>query len=72
MDALTANLRLGHASAGPKQPGKGCTLFFKRGKDATDVVGVGQHVEVSKGQKPKYAIFYGSVSGLKKGKTIQF
>jgi hypothetical protein len=60
-----------HASAGPQQPGKGCTLFFKRGTVA-EIVGIGQHEEVSSGQKPKYKIYFSSISGLKKDKSFQF
>lgn len=57
--ATTGHSGVLHASAGPEQKGKGCTLFFKRTGNETDIVGVGQHEEVKSGQKPKYFIHYG-------------
>lgn len=55
-----------HASAGTGQSGKGCTLFFKRG-DVPEIVAIGQHIKVPKGQDPKYIIHFSSISGLKEG-----
>lgn len=57
--ATTGHSGVLHASAGPQQKGKGCTLFFKRSGNIADVVGVGQHEEVKSGQNPKYMIHYG-------------
>lgn len=57
--ATTGQSGVLHASAGPQQKGKGCTLFFKRSGSTTDVVGVGQHEEVKAGQKPRYMIHFG-------------
>jgi hypothetical protein len=57
--ATTGHSGVLHASAGPQQKGKGCTLFFKRSGKTVEIVGVGQHEEVKSGQKPKYFIYYG-------------
>ncbi|MCY2994038.1 MAG: hypothetical protein NTY19_40105 [Planctomycetota bacterium] len=59
-----------HASAGPKQKGKGCTLFFKRSGTVVEIVGIGQHEAVEKGQAPQYLIHFSSHSGLKEKKTF--
>lgn len=62
-----------HASAGPEQKGKGCTLFFKRdGNDAIEIVAIGQHEEVKSGQKPKYFIHWSGSSTFKKDAVYNF
>jgi len=60
-----------HASAGAKGKAGGCTLFFKRNGNISEIVGIGQHVEVTSGQKPKYYINFSSISGLKADKEFQ-
>lgn len=61
-----------HASAGPEQKGKGCTLFFKRDGDKIEIVAIGQHEEVKSGQKPKYSIHWSGVSTFKKDTVYSF
>ncbi len=60
-----------HASSGKPDKAGGCTLFFKRTGDVCEIVGIGQHVGVPSGQKPKYYIHYTDISGLKKDKEFQ-
>jgi hypothetical protein len=60
-----------HASSGKPDKAGGCTLFFKRSGDVSEIVGIGQHIAVSSGQKPKYYINYTDVSALKKDKEFQ-
>jgi hypothetical protein len=61
-----------HASAGPEQKGKGCTLFFKRDGDTIEIVAIGQHDEVKSGQKPKYSIHWSGSSTFKKDSVYEF
>lgn len=60
-----------HASSGAKGKAGGCTLFFKRSGDISEIVGIGQHIEVPSGQKPKYFINFSAISGLKADKEFQ-
>lgn len=61
-----------HASAGPEQKGKGCTLFFKRTGDTLEIVAIGQHEEVKSGQKPKYFIHWSGSSTFKANAVYDF
>lgn len=61
-----------HASAGPEQKGKGCTLFFKRDGNAIEIVAIGQHEEVKSGQKPQYFIHWSGSSTFKKDAVYKF
>lgn len=61
-----------HASAGPEQKGKGCTLFFKRDGTALEIVAIGQHEEVKSGQKPQYFINWSGNSTFKKDAVYKF
>lgn len=61
-----------HASAGPEQKGKGCTLFFKRMGDTLEIVAIGQHEEVKSGQKPKYFIHWSGSSTFKANAVYEF
>ena len=61
-----------HASAGPEQKGKGCTLFFKRTGDVLEIVAIGQHEEVKSGQKPQYFIHWSGNSTFKKDAVFKF
>jgi hypothetical protein len=61
-----------HASAGPEQKGKGCTLFFKRSDDVIEIVAIGQHEEVKSGQKPEYFINWSGNSTFKKDAVYKF
>jgi hypothetical protein len=61
-----------HASAGPEQKGKGCTLFFKRSDDTLEIVAIGQHEEVKSGQKPKYFIHWSGNSTFKADAVYEF
>lgn len=61
-----------HASAGPQQKGKGCTLFFKRSGGSLEIVAIGQHEEVKSGQKPKYFIHWSGSSPFKKDAVYEF
>lgn len=61
-----------HASAGPEQKGKGCTLFFKRTGDTLEIVAIGQHEEVKSGQKPKYFIHWSGSSTFKADSVYEF
>jgi len=64
-----------HASSGipDEKPGKksGCTLFFTRKGEVSEIVGIGQHVGVPSSQKPKYYIHFSDISGLKQDKEFQ-
>lgn len=61
-----------HASAGPEQKGKGCTLFFKRNGGTLEIVAIGQHEEVKSGQKPKYFIHWSGSSTFKADAVYEF
>ena len=61
-----------HASAGPEQKGKGCTLFFKREGTSLEIIAIGQHEEVKSGQKPKYYINWSGNSTFKKDAVFEF
>ena len=61
-----------HASAGPEQKGKGCTLFFKRTGNVIEIVAIGQHEEVKSGQKPQYFIHWSGNSTFKKDAVYKF
>jgi hypothetical protein len=61
-----------HASAGPEQKGKGCTLFFKREGNVIDIVAIGQHEEVKSGQKPEYYINWSGGTPFKKDAVFKF
>lgn len=61
-----------HASAGPEQKGKGCTLFFKRDGNVLEIVAIGQHEEVKSGQKPQYFINWSGNSTFKKDAVYKF
>ena len=61
-----------HASAGPEQKGKGCTLFFKRDGNVLEIVAIGQHEEVKSGQKPQYFIHWSGNSTFKKDAVYKF
>ena len=61
-----------HASAGPKQKGKGCTLFFKREGDTIEIVALGQHEEVDSGKKPEYFINWSGATPFKKDAVYKF
>jgi hypothetical protein len=61
-----------HASAGPEQKGKGCTLFFKRDGNVLEIVAIGQHEEVKSGQKPQYFINWSGNTTFKKDAVYKF
>jgi hypothetical protein len=61
-----------HASAGPEQKGKGCTLFFKRDGNVLEIVAIGQHEEVKSGQKPQYFINWSGNTTFKKDSVYKF
>ena len=61
-----------HASAGPKQKGKGCTLFFKRDEGAIEIVAIGQHEVVESGKKPEYYINWSGATVFKKDSVYKF
>ena len=61
-----------HASAGPKQKGKGCTLFFKRDGDTIEIIAIGQHEEVKSGQDPEYHIHWSGATPFKKDAVYKF
>lgn len=61
-----------HASAGPEQKGKGCTLFFKRTGDDIEIIAIGQHEQVEKGKKPEYFINWAGASPFKTNAVYKF
>jgi hypothetical protein len=69
--ATTGAAGVKHASAGPQQKGKGCTLFFKRSDAAVELIAIGQHEEVQKGKPPKYFIHWSSLSSIPKDKVLE-
>ena len=68
--ATTGAAGVKHASAGPQQKGKGCTLFFKREGDLAELIAIGQHEEVTKGKPPQYYIHWSSSSSIPKDKVL--
>jgi hypothetical protein len=68
--ATTGAAGVKHASAGPQQKGKGCTLFFKREPDHVDLIAIGQHEAVEKGKPPQYFIHWSSSSSIPQNKVL--
>lgn len=62
-----------HASSGISDlKRQGCTLFFKRKDDEIEIIAIGQHDKVERGQDPKYFIHWAGATPFKADTVYEF